>query len=1185
MADHLTDPDIRGYRNRSLTPPHLLRVSSHLTECEACRSLVMSPAEVEAAIKLIRLGVQTEGVGTSHLSYEAMEEYVDHKLDDAATTDVETHIRCCKFCTEELRKIEALKDEADDSSRPSLSWSILPAFGPRWAFAAGTIAIFLTAGLLYLLRLPSGVVSAQRLLGQAYSEQRTMELRFSDAQHGPLRITKGANGSAYLDKPQALLDAEALIHRRLQKEPDNPVWLDVKGRAYLLEADYESAVATLERALQERSSTVPLLIDAASAYYERGQKTDQAQDYSKALELLSQALVKSPDDPVALFNRALVSERLSLYRQAAEDWEHYLRIDPKSAWSEEASQHLQAIRQKTTERKSNANEPLLDTDRFVRQVVLKRRESWDVVDHRAEEYLSLALVSWLPQAFAEDASFPDKNKKRTILALQVLAQTLKQMRDDRLLLDLINVPERVPSLAVKKLALAIESDASGDYASGLAQAEEAEKAFARRRNRAGFLRARFEELYAEQFSGRAQPCADNAKLLAREATRYHYTWLQIQASLEQAICSNRAGEFGEAKRLIMQASALATDAHFQGLRLRAIMAIAWMELEAGSRAQAWNLIRQGLWLYWTGVAPTMRAYALYMVMHSIADAEGNRHAEISMLKEALDLVNAGPDRALEGEDHYLLGIAELRVGDFERAAAEFREGQRLFFLCTDTTATQRHIVESKIGVAEAESQLGHSQIALAILRNIEKQVPETSFQEHMLGFYRTLGDVLSRAGDSAGARRSFENALRITEGSVTTLPGFRDRLSWIRENAHVYRSLVEIKFKGGDVEGALALWERFRASALRLGGQESSGSALPGDRSAERTTLGGFELVERNRAALNHETVISYAEMSDGLILWAYDDRGVVGRWIPVTQEELNAKISRFLAACSDRSSDIALLARYGAELYTLLVAPVRDRISEDRIVVVEPDGLIADLPMEALTTPTGAYFGDPHVVITSPGIAYREALKPPVAISPAQNALIIGAPAFGPDEKLPNIADSVSEVEEIASSFSNAKVLVGKQATKAAVLRALPSTVIIHYAGHSLFDLSGVALPLVDDSHDPGGKLALLNFQDVPSYYLHRCLLVFLAACSTSRVGSGEWIDHEGLVVSLLHSGIPCVIASRWDVDSTATRRFVRAFYDSLLSGRSPAASLHTAQKQIRAQPSMSHPYYWAAFAIFGKS
>lgn len=62
-------------------------------------------------------------------------------------------------------------------------------------------------------------------------------------------------------------------------------------------------------------------------------------DFNIAIEFLNRALKMTPNDPLALFNRAIVYERMHFHGQAIEDW-HYLRVDPNSKWAAEARQRL-----------------------------------------------------------------------------------------------------------------------------------------------------------------------------------------------------------------------------------------------------------------------------------------------------------------------------------------------------------------------------------------------------------------------------------------------------------------------------------------------------------------------------------------------------------------------------------------------------------------------------------------------------------------------------------------------------------------------------------------------------------------------------------------------------------------------------------------------------------------------------
>jgi tetratricopeptide (TPR) repeat protein len=235
---------------------------------------------------------------------------------------------------------------ADEAGRPRihgwlqqlLRWCRQPLFArvpvPAWAYAGSAV---LVAAFLPMMIVPPSV---DNLLAAAYTGQRTMEPRIPQAAYGPLRVVKGSAGLSRLDRPPALLESEARIARKLAVRPNDPQWLQARWRAEVLEREFDSAVTDLQRCLTLRPDSPHLMTDLASAYFGRADARSAPPDYNTAIEFLSRALKMTPDDPVALFNRAIVHQRMHLYVAAIEDWRHYLRVDPNSKWAGEARRRL-----------------------------------------------------------------------------------------------------------------------------------------------------------------------------------------------------------------------------------------------------------------------------------------------------------------------------------------------------------------------------------------------------------------------------------------------------------------------------------------------------------------------------------------------------------------------------------------------------------------------------------------------------------------------------------------------------------------------------------------------------------------------------------------------------------------------------------------------------------------------------
>jgi CHAT domain-containing protein len=90
-------------------------------------------------------------------------------------------------------------------------------------------------------------------------------------------------------------------------------------------------------------------------------------------------------------------------------------------------------------------------------------------------------------------------------------------------------------------------------------------------------------------------------------------------------------------------------------------------------------------------------------------------------------------------------------------------------------------------------------------------------------------------------------------------------------------------------------------------------------------------------------------------------------------------------------------------------------------------------------------------------------------------------------------------------------------------------------------------------------------------------------SACQTEGENEVEDSGAESLAESFLNEGVPHVIATRWNVDSSEAAEFMKQFYSQLLAGKSVSEAMHSEQLAMLRQPASSHPYYWATFKLRG--
>jgi tetratricopeptide (TPR) repeat protein len=425
------------------------------------------------------------------------------------------------------------------ADRESTPWwrrwlAVPPLAVPRIAMAGASLLAIVAVGSWIVVdrinnynAVQNQPAAADKLLARAYTEKRTLELRIAGADYAPLRMSRGPAAS-FTSRPEPLLKAEALIASQVESHPSDPSWLQAKAQADVLEGKYDAAVEALRRALELEPHSSALLTDLATACFQRAQQEDRKDDLGAAYEYLSQALRLHPDDPVALFNRAIVAEHQFLYHQALDDWDRYLQVDPLSDWTGEAREAADRLRTKLKDHDTSQAAPLLSPAQIA---ALADSASGDdpnlrsTVDARIEEYLSGAVRLWLPQAYPEKGA-ADPAAQR---ALFFLADLTSQQHNDRWLADLLRASSaRNFPQAVAALARAVNATDIAEYDVSRRQAELAEQLFRAAGNIAGVLRAKFEQTYAAQIERHSEACRRKGTAALTESEKYSYLWLQIQ---------------------------------------------------------------------------------------------------------------------------------------------------------------------------------------------------------------------------------------------------------------------------------------------------------------------------------------------------------------------------------------------------------------------------------------------------------------------------------------------------------------------------------------------------------------------------------------------------------------------------------------------------------------------------------
>jgi tetratricopeptide (TPR) repeat protein len=341
-------------------------------------------------------------------------------------------------------------------------------------------------------------------------------------------------------------------------------------------------------------------------------------------------------------------------------------------------------------------------------------------------------------------------------------------------------------------------------------------------------------------------------------------------------------------------------------------------------------------------------------------------------------------------------------------------------------------------------------------------------------------------------------------------------------------------------------------------------------------------------------------EPGDALVLFGMDAEAALALVVtPATARVVDLGPRRELddaAGALDLTSADGDPAAALAALRRLVVAPLALG-AETRRVLVSPAGALALVPFSTLLP-------DVPVVYVPSGTTYallREdraprgvgvlALGDPDYASAAAVAVRGGKP-------LASLPATRAEAQAVGTV-----TLLGADATEAGLRAALARGErwrAVHLACHGLVNLDRPALSalaLSPDAAEDGLLMALDVYRmRVPAD------LVTLSACETAR---GAVVATEGIVGltrAFMFAGAPRVLCSLWKVDDEATASLMKKFYELWLGspreavapsepgaapgesrGRSPADALRAAQEHVRGQEKWKHPYYWAAWVLWG--
>lgn len=674
-----------------------------------------------------------------------------------------------------------------------------------------------------------------------------------------------------------------------------------------------------------------------------------------------------------------------------------------------------------------------------------------------------------------------------------------------------------------------------------------------------------------------------------------------QAVAFQRVAIERYQAIGDARRVIWSRAELAE-----------------LYAELGERGEArrqvaatWELVRSG------------SADGVSVHLQPLARAEallGRRDRAIGLLDQALVAARGRRDRP--AVDRLALARAELLIlsGRAAEALAALdglgadevggdAEGEVLY-------GAERARAEALASLGRQDEALDHARRALAWAETLRAEIAIASFRASYFARKRdaygfTVGLLERRfaaTGRSSDAREAFSVAERsrarvlveALAGGLAPEAQRGDEARRISQAIGLLRTrLIADSLSGPErarVEAAiLAHEDRLAAVETRLASPDERLPAL-----ASRP-----ESPERIRAQLAPGALLLEVLLSEpSSYLFALDAAGALelhalaGR----SRIERASEALRLALATPPRAggSEDRVLDRARA-VFDLILGPVSGRIASARHIVFVPDGILFHLPIEALADARG-YLGARLEIRYSASASLLVAHADQAPLGPARTLVAFGDPILEPARggvsgpafleglerggaSLGPLPGSRREVEAIAALLGGGTRVLGADFVVPRVLEELRRpTRIVHFATHAILDETVPLRSSIVTSRAGGQGGALLQARDLRGVRI-RAELVTLSACQSALgpVVGGE--GALGLTWAFQQAGARSLLASLWPVSDHATERFMREFYAGLKGGQPKSQALLAARRAFHASgnPTLRHPYYWAAFVLSG--
>lgn len=1044
---------------------------------------------------------------------------------------------------------------------------------------AGAFAVLLVAAIgfsVYIFRNSNSAELAE--LQTIYQKERPVQTRIAEFKYAPLNLVRGANENQENTNKLKLLELKLLEAVEKNPSAENRHHL---GVFYLIQRNFAGAIRELEKAFALDDKNAKIANDLGSAYFESAQDepNEKKLKLAKALEKFSRAVELDANLLEALFNKSLCLQESGLYNEAKESWQKYLEKDSSSGWAEEARKSLQSLESSKTT--SKTKEQVLED--FLAAFRSDDRESAWKINCQTKDML---LEVWLPDQLTR--RYLKTREPENLDALTFIGEFEKTRNADFFVAELAGFYSKIKDSQVENLRAAkdlmrngYKALKDGKSAEAAAIFEEAASLFSENGND---LEEKLAELWAAQCKPREGNIEESLKTLnalEKYSKEKKYKWLYGQAIYwisENYFFQNEFTKRIELCKQSLSISEQIRDTYGRQKSINGLMDTFDKLGELGEALKYLGRMPDARELYYYGTKQARRDNVftanLFNRLQMFATAE-------SFGRESLALARKMPDKSDEINGSLeLLAKIYAKEKRFEEALHFADESKMLAQEKTESSLRTFILAKATLRTADAKREMHRCGEALndydaAI--GFYSQIPQIRLNDFVIHKGKLL--CFQELNQDNDLQAELETVLNLSEKYRSEILKDDERQAFFDNEQIVYDVAVENSLSKNDSVKAFELAESSKArSLLDLVERKNAENLLP-------QVSKSLSLTEIQARMPENVQIVQFAVLSKKTLVWTLTKNEIKTVGINVSADDLEEKVLDYLNLIKEKSGKTEI-EKSGKELYAMLVNPVLSNLDSSKEICLIPDKSLLQLPFAALESESGKFLLEDFKIFDSPSASvfvFASEKARELEKVKDERLLSVGNPAFDKEQNagLAALPSAEEEARTIAKFYPNAEQFLAANATKTNFMTRLPNAEIIHFAGHYVAAETSNYSKLLFADDD-------LRSFEIAETRLPNSKLIVLSAC---RTGIEKFYKGEGAIGiarTFLAVGTPVVVASRWQVDSEATKDLMIKFHRKRREkGLTSIEALREAQIEMLrgGDENFRQPYFWAAFSVIGGS